>query len=107
MSEATPVTVLIAHFEDIVARGLRALIDGERSVRLVGWDIERTRLGIALQAHRPDVTILNFGALDSPAEICTCAGDTPTPILCCLQTTRRAPSARRCWHLAPARALAR
>jgi len=64
-----PVTVLIARFEDLIARGLWALIDGDPSVRLVDWDIEHGRLGAALEKHRPNVAILNFGALDSPAEV--------------------------------------
>lgn len=69
MSQPIPITVTVARFEDLLAGGLRALIEEDPSVRLVGSDIEHKRLAVALQAHRPHVAILNFGALDSPSEV--------------------------------------
>ena len=69
MPEPTPINVTIARFEDLVGRGLRAVIEGDPGVQLVGCDIEHKRLGAALRANRPQVAILNFGSLRSPAEV--------------------------------------
>lgn len=69
MPEPTPINVTIARFEDLVGRGLRAVIEGDPGVQLVGCDIEHKRLGAVLRTHRPQVAILNFGSLRSPAEV--------------------------------------
>jgi len=65
----SPISVAIGHFEDIVGRGLRALIDGEPSLELVVSGVPRGQLDAALLAYRPSVAILNFGALTSTAEL--------------------------------------
>ena len=69
MSASNPVTVLIARFEDLVARGLRALIDDEETIALVGADIPHELLPAALDRVVPQVAIVNFGSLSSPAEV--------------------------------------
>jgi two-component system, NarL family, response regulator DesR len=56
-------------FEDIVSRGLQALIDEDPNVRLVAFDVEQDQLPSALSDHRPDVAILNFGSLTSPGDL--------------------------------------
>ena len=65
----TPITVAIAHFEDLVALGLRALLDGEPSVSVVAHDIAHARISVVVRAHRPSVLILDVGALRDLAEV--------------------------------------
>lgn len=64
-----PVRVVLARFEDIVARGLRALIGEEESLELVADGIEHEQLAETLSAEKPEVAIVNFGSLESAAEL--------------------------------------
>jgi DNA-binding NarL/FixJ family response regulator len=64
-----PVRVAVAQFEDIVARGLRALIDEDESLELVAEGIEHAQLARMLGAEEPEVAIVNFGSLASAAEL--------------------------------------
>lgn len=64
-----PIALAVAQFEDIVNRGLQSLIDGDPHLRLVANDIPPERLEAMLSAHEPDVAILNFGMLSSPADL--------------------------------------
>lgn len=64
-----PVTVLLASFEDIVSRGLQALVDEDSALALVEGDVAHERLAEALERWRPDVALLNFGSLASAAEV--------------------------------------
>jgi DNA-binding NarL/FixJ family response regulator len=63
------VRVAVAQFEDIVARGLRALIDEDESLELIAEGIEHGRLAGVLGSEEPDVAIVNFGSLASAAEL--------------------------------------
>lgn len=63
------VSVAIARFEDIVGRGLRALIDDDASLRLVADDVAHEELTSMLASQRPDVALINFGSLRSAAEV--------------------------------------
>src|SRR5439155_316589 len=69
MQEQAPNTVLVGRFEDLIARGLRGLIDDDLSLTLVATDIAQERLPVVLAVHRPSVAILNFGSLQSPFEV--------------------------------------
>jgi DNA-binding NarL/FixJ family response regulator len=69
MQAKAPVSVVIARFEDLLARGLHALLSEDSSVEIVGSDVEHERLSTVLLAHSPDVAILNFGSLQSPAQV--------------------------------------
>ena len=69
MHERPQVTVVIAHFEDLVALGLRAVIDEDPSVTLLSFDVDQARMSTVLQAHRPQVAILSFGALAHPSQV--------------------------------------
>lgn len=64
-----PITLALAEFEDIVSRGLQALIDDDDHLKLVAADISQERLAATLAHYLPDVAILNFGSLTSPAEL--------------------------------------
>ena len=69
MRQQSSSTVVLGHFEDLVARGLRGLIDDDPSLTLVATGIAHARLPAALAAHRPSVAILNFGSLRNPFEV--------------------------------------
>lgn len=64
------VEVLLGRFEDLTARGLRALIDdtGDR-MRVVAEGVGPDELEAALRRLEPDVAVLNFGALPAPSAV--------------------------------------
>jgi DNA-binding NarL/FixJ family response regulator len=63
------VTVVTAQFEDLVKVGLRQLISESSNLELVAHDVTLDRLENVIAKHRPDVALLNFGSLDSPASV--------------------------------------
>src|SRR5450755_2877595 len=69
MVKRPPIAVAIARFEDVVSRGLQALIDEDESLVLVAANVPHEQIASALSAYRPDVAILNFGSLTSAAEL--------------------------------------
>ena len=69
MLESTPIDLVLARFEDIVRRGMRALIAEDVHLRLVADDIPPEDLGRVLKRFEPQVAIVNFGSLRSAAEI--------------------------------------
>jgi DNA-binding NarL/FixJ family response regulator len=64
-----PVTILLSHFEDLVGAGLRSLIGGDPNLRIVAAGVEVDELDARIDEHAPQVTILNFGALRTPADL--------------------------------------
>jgi len=77
MDAQTPITVAIARFEDLLALGLRALFADDPNVSLVVDDIDYDRIGVVLQAHDPDVLILDTGALEDLATVRTLSVEHP------------------------------
>jgi two-component system nitrate/nitrite response regulator NarL len=69
MPSHTPTTVVIARFDDLLARGLSELIEGDPSLTIAAADVEHRRIPVVLRAHRPDVAILDAGALGRFAEV--------------------------------------
>jgi DNA-binding NarL/FixJ family response regulator len=69
MPPQTPITVVLARFDDLLASGLRELIGSDRSLAIVASDVEHKRISVVLRAHRPDVAILDVGALAKLAEV--------------------------------------
>jgi DNA-binding NarL/FixJ family response regulator len=69
MIARAPVRVAVAQFEDIVARGLRVLIDEDDSLKLVADGIDHDDLNGVLSENAPDVAILNFGSLSRASEL--------------------------------------
>jgi DNA-binding NarL/FixJ family response regulator len=57
------VTVVVARFDDLFARGLHELLGGDPSLAIIARDVEQSRIGVVLQAHRPAVAILDARAL--------------------------------------------
>jgi DNA-binding NarL/FixJ family response regulator len=53
----------VARFDDLFARGLRELLDGDPSLAILAQDVEQSRIGVVLRAHRPAVAILDARAL--------------------------------------------
>jgi DNA-binding NarL/FixJ family response regulator len=69
IAKRQPITLVLSRFEDIVSRGLQSLIKDDTHLRLVAADVPQDRLAATLAARSPDVAILNFGSLASPAEL--------------------------------------
>jgi DNA-binding NarL/FixJ family response regulator len=69
MPSHTPITVVLAHFDDLFAGGLRELIERDPSLAILAADVEHRRIGVVLRAHHPDVAILDIGGLGKPAEV--------------------------------------
>jgi DNA-binding NarL/FixJ family response regulator len=63
------VTVVAAEFEDLVKVGLRQLISAEDALELVASDVPLADLSEVIEEHSPDVALLNFGSLPSPATV--------------------------------------
>ena len=59
MDAPPSITLAIARFSDLLGLGLRAALAEDPSVAVVATDIEYSRLGVVLQAHQPDVLILD------------------------------------------------
>jgi DNA-binding NarL/FixJ family response regulator len=64
-----PTTVIVARFEDLVARGLRAFIEDDDHLELVAHDVVHERLDAVIDELRPAVAVVNFGALSSASDI--------------------------------------
>jgi DNA-binding NarL/FixJ family response regulator len=69
MPPPTPITIVLAHFDDLLASGLRELIERDPSLTVAAAGIEHSRISVVLDAHHPDVAILDVGALAKPSEI--------------------------------------
>ncbi len=69
MHARSPITVAIAHFEDLLALGLRTLLENDPSVIVVAHDIAHERIPVLLRAHRPRVLILDVGGLRDLAQV--------------------------------------
>ena len=65
----TPITVALARFEDLLAGGLRQLIESDPGLRVVAAEVDHSRLPVVLQAHAPDIAILDAGALSRLDEV--------------------------------------
>lgn len=77
MSARPPVSVAIARFEDLVGRGLRALIDEDDHLAVIAADVPHERLAEVIADRAPRVALLNFGSLRSPIEVRELAGAHP------------------------------
>jgi DNA-binding NarL/FixJ family response regulator len=69
LSAHTPITVVLARFDDLFARGLRELIESDPNLVVVAAEVEHARIPVVLRAHRPDVAILDMGSLIKLAEV--------------------------------------
>jgi DNA-binding NarL/FixJ family response regulator len=69
MHKRPPIRIVVADFEDIVARGLRSLIEEDTNLSLVADRLPHGKLASALADLRPDVAIINFGSLANAANL--------------------------------------
>ena len=65
----SPVTVVMAKFEDLVAIGLSRLISEDPNLELLTDGVPPSRIDAAIEQHQPAVAVLNFGSLASPAQV--------------------------------------
>lgn len=77
MSLRSPVSVMIGRFEDLVGRGLRALIEDDPNLAVVAHDVPPELLARTVADHGPQVALLNFGSLQRPTDVRELAGANP------------------------------
>jgi DNA-binding NarL/FixJ family response regulator len=69
MRPQSPITVALTRFEDLVDRGLRALLADDAHVEIVATDIDAGALEDVIASLGPRVAIVNFASLTSPADV--------------------------------------
>ncbi len=69
MVRRVPISVAVAEFEDIVALGLKSLIEADESLELVADGVPTTLLADTLASLKPQVAVLNYGKLGSVADV--------------------------------------
>jgi DNA-binding NarL/FixJ family response regulator len=62
-------TVAVGRFDDLLARGLRGIIEDDPSLELVVEDVTAAQLEKTLRAHRPSVAIIDAASLPSPVAV--------------------------------------
>jgi len=73
MAASGPVSVAIGQFEDILARGVRGLIEDDPHLSLVADGVRRSELPRLLRSRKPRVVIIDGASLQSPVELRTLA----------------------------------
>ncbi|HEX7289687.1 MAG TPA: response regulator transcription factor [Conexibacter sp.] len=63
------VRVVIARFEDLIDRGLQALLAEDDHVELCARSVPHERVQAAIAEHEPQVALLNYGSLRTPLEV--------------------------------------
>jgi DNA-binding NarL/FixJ family response regulator len=74
MEARRPVHLAVAQFEDLIARGLRALVAEDPNIELVADDVGYEQLERVIAGASPDVALVNFGSLQTPSDVRTLAG---------------------------------
>src|SRR6195256_3168541 len=69
MEARKPVRLAVAQFEDLVARGLRALVAEDVNIELVADEVPHEQLEKMITRASPAVALLNFGSLSSPNDV--------------------------------------
>lgn len=93
---AAAVTVITSEFEDLVALGLRQLLSEQNNIELLDARVPIEQIGAALEQHAPDVLLVNFGSLASPAAVAQLHQDYPETRVIVLANR---PTARECNQL--------
>lgn len=68
-SQASRIPVAIGRFDDLLARGLRGLVEDDPRLELAAFDMPPAQVATVLRARGPRVAILDAGSLRSPAEV--------------------------------------
>src|SRR3954462_14753910 len=66
---ASPIKVIAAKFEDLVAVGLKQLISEDANLELIRDGIAIDAVEDAIEELEPQVVLLNFGTLRTPAQV--------------------------------------
>jgi two-component system nitrate/nitrite response regulator NarL len=69
MPPKPPVTVVLARFDDLLARGLRELLESDPGLTILATDVEHGRIPVVLRAHQPDVAVLDADAFAKLADV--------------------------------------
>jgi DNA-binding NarL/FixJ family response regulator len=69
MAKREPITIVLGEFEDLIARGLRVLLEEDDNLEIVSTGVDLDALPAILSERDPRVAILNFGSLRSPIEV--------------------------------------
>lgn len=69
MEARKPVRLAVAQFEDLVTRGLRALVAEDVNVKLIADEVPHEQMEKLIAREAPDVALLNFGSLRSPNDV--------------------------------------
>jgi len=69
MQSKSTITVLLAHFDDLFAAGLGAVLRTDPGIEVVARNVSHARIPVVLRAHHPDVAILDADALLQPAQV--------------------------------------
>jgi DNA-binding NarL/FixJ family response regulator len=77
MPGTSPITVAVGRFDDLLARGLRGLIEDDPELELAAVDVPTAQLAGALRSIRPDVAMLDVRSLGSPVEVRQLTGRRP------------------------------
>ena len=64
-----PVKVVSSKFEDLVAVGLRHMVSEDPNLELVKAGVQVSDIEAAIEEHEPEVVLLNFGTLKTPAQV--------------------------------------
>jgi DNA-binding NarL/FixJ family response regulator len=62
-------TVVAGKFEDLIAKGLEVVIEGDPDLELAARDVPLSEIESVATSHSPAVVLLNFAALSSPVEV--------------------------------------
>lgn len=73
MAGAESITVAIGRFIDLLALGLRLVLEDDPRLEVVATDVAAAQLTTVLRTRRPQVAILDADSLRSPAEVRTLA----------------------------------
>lgn len=69
MDPSSPITVVIARFDDLFALGLQTLLAADPTVSIVAQDVAQERLSANLRAHRPSLLVADADALRDLAQV--------------------------------------
>ena len=69
MPQHEPVTIVLGEFEDLIARGLRVMLEEDDNFEIITSGIDLDAMSSVLAEHGPKVAVLNFGSLRSPIEV--------------------------------------
>jgi DNA-binding NarL/FixJ family response regulator len=69
MAPHEPITIVVGEFEDLIARGLRVLLEEGENFQIVAVGVDLDAMSTVFAEHAPKVAIINFGSLRSPIEV--------------------------------------